>query len=186
MQNIVYFDLETQKSFRDVGGYSNLGAMGVSIAVTYSTQRGTYEIYGENDLQALIDELTHADLVVGWNHEQFDYGVLQPNTIFDILPQTKNLDMMLDIEATLGKRLPLDNVAAHTLGTGKTGSGTDALKWWQDYKKTGDEEHLMKIASYCCYDVKVTMGVHQYGMEHGMVKFSDKNTGEIKEIGVSW
>ena len=41
-KNIVYFDLETQRSFGDVGGFSNKGKMGISIAVTYSTARGTY------------------------------------------------------------------------------------------------------------------------------------------------
>ena len=44
-KNIVYFDLETQRSFGDVGGFSHKAKMGVSVGVTYSTARGTYEIY---------------------------------------------------------------------------------------------------------------------------------------------
>ena len=37
-KNIVYFDLETQRSFGDVGGFSNKDKMGVSVAViTYLT-----------------------------------------------------------------------------------------------------------------------------------------------------
>ena len=37
-KNIVYFDLETQRSFGDVGGFSQKSKMGVSVGVTYITQ----------------------------------------------------------------------------------------------------------------------------------------------------
>jgi len=44
---------------------------------------------------------------------------------------------------------------------------------------------MMKIAEYCCYDVKVTKCVHEYGMEHGLVHYEDKG-GERAECAVSW
>ena len=34
--------------------------------------------------------------------------------------------------------------------------GLDAIKWWRQGK-------LMEIAEYCCFDVKVTKLVHEYG-----------------------
>ena len=48
MRNIVYFDLETQKSADEVGGWDKINRMGMSIGVTYSTARGSYRIYDEN------------------------------------------------------------------------------------------------------------------------------------------
>ena len=45
---------------------------------------------------------------------------------------------------------------------------------------------MMKIAKYCCYDVKVTKCVHEYGVKHGMIKYDDRSTGEIKEQQVHW
>ena len=39
MKNIVYFDLETQKSADEVGGWNNIRDMRMSIGVTYSTAR---------------------------------------------------------------------------------------------------------------------------------------------------
>jgi len=76
--------------------------------------------------------------------------------------------MMLDLEEKIGFRLKLDSVAKSSLkGSGKTADGLDALKWWNEYKKTKDESFMMKIAEYCCYDVKVTKEVHEYGVEHG-------------------
>jgi len=37
--NLVYFDLETQKSAAEVGGWHNKRAMKVALGVTYSTLR---------------------------------------------------------------------------------------------------------------------------------------------------
>jgi len=184
-KNIVYFDLETQRSFGDVGGFANKGRMGISIAVTYSTARGTYEIYRESELDKLGEELCRADLVVGWNHMQFDYPVLQPYIFPTLAEQTINLDMMLDLEQKLGFRLKLDSAASASLGVGKTADGLDALKWWQEYKKTNDFSVLRKIAEYCAYDVKVTKCVHEYALEHGHLKYEDRG-GHIQEIAVDW
>lgn len=184
-KNIVYFDLETQRSFGDVGGFSHKDKMGISVAVTYSTARGSYEIYAEPDMDRLAEELVRADLVVGWNHLQFDYPVLQPYVFPTLAEQTINLDMMLDLEERLGFRLKLDSVASATLGTGKTADGLDALRWWQEHKRSGDFAPLRKIAEYCAYDVKVTRCVHEYALEHGLLRYDDRS-GRVTEIAVDW
>lgn len=184
-KNIVYFDLETQRSFGDVGGFAHKDKMGVSVAVTYSTARGSYEIYTEKEMDKLGDELIRADLVVGWNHVQFDYPVLQPYVFHTLADQTINLDMMLDLETRLGFRLKLDSVASASLGTGKSADGLDALRWWQEHKKTGDFAPLRRIAEYCAFDVKVTKCVHEYALAHGILKYDDRN-GRTMEIAVDW
>lgn len=84
MKNIVYFDLETQRSASEVGGWDKASEMGMSIGVTYSTTRGGYAIYTENQVDALIRELQRADLVVGFNNQRFDYEVLHGYTAFDL------------------------------------------------------------------------------------------------------
>jgi hypothetical protein len=184
-KNIVYFDLETQRSFGDVGGFSHKDKMGVSVAVTYSTARGTYEIYGEKEMDKLAEDLLRADLVVGWNHLQFDYPVLQPYVFHTLAEQTINLDMMLELETLLGFRLKLDSVASASLGTGKTADGLDALRWWQEHRKSGSFAPLRKIAEYCAFDVKVTKCVHEFALKHGFLKYDDKS-GRTAEIAVNW
>ena len=159
--------------------------MGISVAVTFSTARGTYEIYQENDLDRLGEELIRADLVVGWNHLQFDYPVLQPYIFHTLSEQTLNLDMMIELEAILGFRLKLDSVASASLGTGKSADGLDALRWWQEYKKSGDFAPLRKIAQYCAYDVKITKCVHEYALAHGLLKYNDKSQ-RTAEVAVNW
>lgn len=185
MSETVYFDLETQRSFNDVGGSSNIVKMGVSVACAYSTRTGEYHLYREDELDALVELLVKADLVVGYNHVRFDYGVLEAYTVLALADQTVNLDMLLDLESHIGRRLRLDAVASATLNVGKTAVGTDALKWWQEYKKAGSSEPLMKIAEYCAYDVKVTKCVHEYGVEHGHVKYLD-NSGIEQIVPVQW
>lgn len=182
---IVYFDLETQRSFGDVGGSAHKDKMGMSVGVTYSTETGQYHIFDEGNVAELVEQLIKADLVVGYNHVQFDYPVLQAYTIYDLVTQTVNCDMMLDIEEILGHRLKLDAVAQASLNASKTADGLDALKWWQLYKKSKDPVHMLNIAEYCCYDVKVTKEVHEYGMKHGLVKYADRN-GNEQEVVASW
>ena len=85
MKDIVYFDLETQRSFGDVGGAANKDKMGISVGVAYSTRTEQYHIFGEDETDDLVKMLTRADLVVGYNHIYFDYPVLQGYTILDLI-----------------------------------------------------------------------------------------------------
>jgi hypothetical protein len=177
-RDIVYFDLETRRTANDVGGWGNKHLMGISVACTYSTKLQEYMIYTEDETQALIDQLRRADLVVGFNHISFDYEVLMGHSLFDFRDQLHSFDLLVDLEKLLGHRIKLDAVAAATLGTGKTADGLDALKWWQ-------QGLVAKIAEYCCYDVKVTKCVHEFGVEHGFVKYHDRN-GREQQVKVNW
>jgi hypothetical protein len=84
MQDIVYFDLETQRTANDAGGWDKKRDMGMSIGVTYSTRDGAYRIYSEKRVQELVDQLVRADLVVGFNVVNFDYEVLMGYTVLDL------------------------------------------------------------------------------------------------------
>src|SRR5215208_4408220 len=103
MKNIVYFDLETQKSADEVGGWNRVRDMGMSVGVTYSTAREGYTIYRENQVEELIRELWRADLVVGFNNLRFDYEVLHGYTMLD-LTQIPTLDMLIDVQKVVNHR----------------------------------------------------------------------------------
>ncbi len=178
MPDIVYFDLETQRTANDVGGWSHKHEMGISVACTYSTKAGEYFIYTEDEAPKLIEQLVRADLVVGFNHVSFDYEVLLGHAIFDFRDQLRSLDLMVELEKVLGHRIKLDAVASASLGTGKTADGLEAIKWWQQGK-------VAEIAEYCCYDVKVTKCVHEYGAKHGHVKYLDRK-GREQTAEVNW
>jgi hypothetical protein len=177
-KDFVYFDLETRRTANDVGGWGNKHKMGISIAVTYSTRLQEYRIFEEDETADLIHQLTRADMVVGFNHVGFDYEVLMGHTIFDFRDQVQSFDLLLDLEKQLGHRIKLEDVAAATLGTGKTADGLQALRWWQQGK-------VLEIAEYCAYDVKVTKCVHEYGVKNGHVKYHDRN-GRAQMVKVNW
>jgi DEAD/DEAH box helicase domain-containing protein len=177
MKNIVYFDLETQKSAEEVGGWDKIGQMGMSIGVTYSTNRGGYAIYGEKQVDDLIRELQRADLVVGFNNLRFDYEVLHGYTTLD-LRQLPTLDMLVVLQNQLQHRLSLDSIATATFGVEKTAEGMQAIDWFKAGK-------LMDIAEYCCYDVKITRLVHEFGVQNRQLHYHNR-FGKKLSVPVSW
>jgi hypothetical protein len=176
-KNIVYFDLETQKSADEVGGWNNISKMGLSVGVTYSTARSEYRIYGEKQVGELITDLQRADLVVGFNVLRFDYEVLHGYTPFD-MTQLPTLDMMVDLANTLQHRLSLDSIATATFGVEKTAEGLQAIKWFKEGK-------LLEIAEYCCYDVKLTKLVHEHGVHQRQLHYHNR-FGKKLTVPVKW
>ncbi len=176
--NIVYFDLETQKSKDEVGGWHRARDMKVSVGVTFSTARDGYRIYAEREVPELIAELRRADLVVGYNIAGFDYEVLRGYDEFFDTDQLRTLDLAEEVRKGLNHRLPLDAIASGTFGLGKTSDGMQALAWWKQGK-------MMEIAEYCCYDVKLTKLVHEYGVARRQLFYLDKFGGK-KSVAVSW
>lgn len=177
MKNLVYFDLETQKSADEVGGWGNIREMRMSIGVTFSTARNEYRIYGEKQVDDLLVELQRADLVVGFNNLRFDYEVLHYYTVFD-LSQVPTLDVLVELQKQLQHRLSLDSVASATLGVEKTAEGLQAIHWFREGK-------FMEIAEYCCYDVKITRLVHEYGAAHKQLFYKNR-FGNKLSVPVSW
>jgi DEAD/DEAH box helicase domain-containing protein len=177
MKNIVYFDLETQKSAEEVGGWNNINRMGMSVGVIYSAGQGTYKIFAEKQVSDLIRELQRADLVVGFNSLRFDYEVLHGYTPFD-LRQLPTLDMLVELQNELRHRLSLDAIATATFGVEKTAEGMQAIEWYKHGK-------LLEIAEYCCYDVKITRLIHEYGVQHRQLHYHNK-FGKKLTVPVRW
>ncbi len=177
-RDIVYFDLETQRTANDVGGWGNKDRMGMSIGVTYSTATGEYRIFPESRVEDLIKQLRRADLVVGYNVINFDFHVLMGYTALDLPEFLPTLDLMVDVEAAIGHRLPLESLAQGTFGVGKTAEGLDAIRWWREGK-------VMEIAEYCCFDVKVTKMVHEHGVRSGTLFYMDRFQRR-GQISVPW
>lgn len=177
-ENIVYFDLETKKTFDEVGGRTKMRELRVSVGVTYSTAKGGYTIYGENRVNDLIEELRRADLVVGYNIIGFDFPVLQGENEFFDYEQIPSLDMMLDIQKQAEVRPSLDSVAKGCMGIEKTADGLQAVRWYREGK-------ILEVAEYCCYDVKVTKLVHEYGRHHKQVHFTNRMGAELS-APVDW
>jgi DEAD/DEAH box helicase domain-containing protein len=162
-------DVETQKSFDEVGGFfpDRLGISFVGVCVRESTSgAGTMKGYFEEDLPQLFPLLEQADVVIGFNIDGFDMQTFVPYYQGDIT-KIPTLDLMMRIKDSAGHRIGLDAVAKETLGIGKSGDGLDAIK----YYKT---KQLEKLRDYCWQDVAVTRDVYDFGLKKGSVKFRNK------------
>lgn len=161
----VVLDLETQKSFDEIGGRGKPHLLKISVCGIYEYQNDSYSIYEEKDMPRLASVLQSADQIIGFNIKNFDFNVLQPYLNFDV-HQLPYYDVMEEIERKIGHRVSLESVAQATTGKGKSGNGLEAIL----YYRTGRMDLLKK---YCLDDVKVTKQVYDYALKNQKLLYRD-------------
>jgi DEAD/DEAH box helicase domain-containing protein len=176
-QNYVVLDLETQKTFSDVGR-NNLHKLKVSVVGTYDYLTNEYRAYEESEISELEARLKSAELVIGFNIRRFDMPVLAPY-LFVSIDNIPLLDLMEEIEKVRGHRVGLHSVAQATLGSTKTGHGIDAVTMFEQQK-------LDELKAYCLNDVKITKEVYDYGYKEGRVYFISNRDWKKYEIPIDW
>jgi len=176
-QQFGVFDLETQRSAAEVGGWHRADQMRVSCGVIYDSQKDVFTEYTEDQIERLIGDLKKFKLVVGFNVKRFDFLVLKGYTNFDF-SALNTLDILEDIHHVLGFRLSLAQVAQETLGITKTGDGLQALQWWR-------EGRIREIIDYCKMDVMLTRDLFLFGRQNGYLIFSNRDRKRVR-IPVHW
>lgn len=174
---LLVFDVETQRTANEVGGWSNIRRMGLSVAVTYTPHTDTYRTFLEDDVAALLSDLRCAGLIVGYNVQRFDYEVLRAYTS-DPLADLPTADLLLHLHAALGWRPRLDDVAAATLGERKNGDGLAAVRWFR-------EGLIDRVAAYCRRDVELTWRLYDFGRQHRHVAVFDRYR-RTQQVPVDW
>jgi len=175
-QDEVYYDVETQLSADEVGGWNNIHLMRVSLAVSWSV-KDLFRLWEEASVAEMIEYLGRFEKIVSFNGDRFDSQVLSHYGKV----QTINLhsfDVMVDLSRRLGHRVSLDSVAQATLGLGKSADGITALRWWK-------EKQIELLAEYCRKDVQVLIDVVSFGRINGFVRYSDR-TGGSRTVNVQW
>ena len=175
----IFFDIETPRWSDEVeGGFSNIPAFGLSVAVTSWNDSNSYQQWMENDANELVKELERAEKIIGFNILRFDYEVLSayvPN-VHDLL-DGKSFDILADLEDRLGFRLSLEVICSTTLNKSKLGKAEDAIKWWR-------QGQVGKVVLYCQRDVELTREIYRYGQEHGFIYYPQ--LGQPVELSVDW
>jgi DEAD/DEAH box helicase domain-containing protein len=171
-RSVVIFDVETQRSADEVGGWNNIRAMGLAWAVACRLPENRWSDFSEADVAGLIEVLKSADLVVGFNLHRFDYEVLKGYTGFDFR-KLPTYDILVEIVNSIGQRLSLNSVAAATLGATKSADGLQSLEWWR-------RGEVQKVAEYCRKDVEVTRDVFFYILKHGHLLFEKRGIGLVR------
>lgn len=156
-------DLETKKSFDEVGGADNKAQLGVSLVGVYDYGEDKFATFREevfSDLQALLQR---AELIIGFNLVDFDWPVLAAE-LGDWVLDLPTLDLMVEVQKGAKQRVSLGALAKTTLGMSKLGSGLDAL----EYYRLGDWARLER---YCLEDVKLTRDLYEYAQKNGNLLF---------------
>ena len=185
MSRTLFFDLETKHSADEVGGWSNVMDMGISVAIVNDSADRQFHVYLEHQTPQLIAHLKKADRIVGFNHVDFDLRVVAGSLstpearhkLYLELVALPNFDMLTELKKILGHRLKLDSLARPTLQVGKSADGLQALEWYK-------QGRMDLIIEYCKQDVEVTRRLYEYAVEHGKLLY-DSRSG-IKTVSLSW
>lgn len=167
----ITFDLETQNVFQDVGS-NDPADLDLSVVCIHDSEDDQYKSFLVTELPRLWPILEQADLLITWNGDHFDIPILNKYYPGD-LKNIKSLDLMKEVQQSIGRRLKLDSVGEATLGRNKTGHGLDAIEWW----KKGEIE---KLVQYCIEDVRLTKDLYDYAINNNKLMF--KEFGSKKEI----
>jgi DEAD/DEAH box helicase domain-containing protein len=182
----VVFDIETKKSFDEVGGKDHFDKLGISVVGAHVSgddppsnwRAGNYYAFEEHEIPEFEKMIKGARCVIGFNIHHFDLPVLQPYIGWN-LKTLNTLDLMDDVQSGAGFRISLDNLSEQTLGARKSGDGMQALRWYK-------EGRIDDIKKYCLKDVELTKKLWEYGKKNGQVLFYSKHTSGRVAIPVSW
>jgi hypothetical protein len=166
------FDLETQRSAAEVGGWHNVHLMRLALAVTWDSVERRFETFREADVERLLAKLAAADLVVGFNAHRFDYRVLRAYTGRD-LAALPTFDLLDAIHGRLGFRLGLGHLGEETLGVPKAADGLQALRWWS-------EGRIDEIERYCRADVALLRDLFEHARARGHLLFRTKRGEKVR------
>lgn len=175
---VITFDIET-KSASTVRGRLDTANLELTVVGVHDSETDSYTSYLKEDLPVLWPIIEGADVLVGYNSDAFDIPILNRYYPGD-LARIRSIDLMVEVQKVLGRRLRLQSLAEATLGRGKSGSGMDAVDWW--------EQGLYdKVREYCIEDVRITRELFDHALTHGSVKYKDlKDMREIKLDTKHW
>ena len=182
-KNDIVFDIETQRSFQEVGGSENMAKLGISVLGAYFYVDSSYRAFEEHELpefEKLIRELAHKKhgRVIGFNIAHFDLPVLQPYIPWN-LKELPFVELMHDFKASAGFSISLDNLSQNTLNAQKSAGGLEAIRWYKEGK-------MEEIKKYCLKDVELTKNLYEHGARVGEVYFFSRDAMNKLPLGVSW
>ena len=170
---VVTFDIETSNAFNSLSR-NDLTKLDISIVGIHDSETDEYSSYSQEEFPQLWPILERADMLVGYNSDTFDIPILNRYYPGD-LTKIKSLDLLVEVQQVLGRRLRLQSLAEATLNKGKGGDGLKAIEWWAN----GEYE---KVRTYCIEDVRITRELFDYALEHGSLKYKDLR--EKREIRI--
>lgn len=167
----ITFDIESI-SESNIRGRVDVDTQELTVVAIHDSSTDTYTSYLKDELPQLWPVLERADLLIGFNSNTFDIPLLNRYYPGD-LTKAHSLDLLVEVQQVLGRRIRLQALAEATLGKGKLGDGLKAGDWWREGK-------IDKVREYCIEDVRITRALYDYARTHGVLKYKDLRT--VREI----
>jgi DEAD/DEAH box helicase domain-containing protein len=169
----IFFDIETQNTFQDVGS-RDPASLDISILAIYDSETEKYSTFLDTELDELWPILEKADVIIGFYSDKFDIPLLNKYYSGD-LTNLRSLDILAEIKKSIGRNVGLGKIAQGTLNADKSAHGLQATNWWKQGK-------IDEIREYCIQDVKVTKDIYDYALKHGKLKYLED--GKITEFDI--
>lgn len=169
----ITFDIESI-SHSMVRGHLDVNEQELTVVAIHDSETGKYSYYFREELPNLWPIVERADVLIGFNSNTFDIPLLNRYYPGD-LSHLHSLDLLVEVQKALGRRIRLQSLAEATLGRGKAGDGAKAGEWW----KQGER---VKVAEYCVEDVRLTRELYEYALKHGALKYKDLR--DIRDIKI--
>ncbi|MEK7144882.1 MAG: ribonuclease H-like domain-containing protein [Patescibacteria group bacterium] len=169
----ITFDIESI-SDSVVRGRIDVNEQDLTVVAIHDSETGEYSSYFKEELPKLWPILERADMLIGFNSDVFDIPLLNryyPGNLSHI----RSLDLLVEVQKVLSRRVRLQSLAEATLGKGKKGDGLKAGEWWKEGKRD-------KVAEYCIEDVRLTRELYDYALTHGVLKYKDLR--DIRDIKI--
>src|SRR3989344_3894715 len=174
----ITFDIESISN-SSVRGHVDVNEQELTVVAIHDSLTNEYSSYFKEQLHLLWPTLERADLLIGFNSNTFDIPLLNRYYPGD-LTHFPSLDLLLEVQKVLGRRIRLQSLAEATLGRGKKGDGLKAGEWW----KGGERD---KVREYCIEDVRLTHDLYDYALKHGVLKYKDlRDIRDIKLDTSGW
>lgn len=170
-------DIETKNTFDDVGGQANLVKLEISLIGVYSYLQNKYLTFEEKDFPDFTNQLKSVGAFIGFATDTFDLPIIKHNFL-DNFPTAISIDILAEVIKQRGHRIKLDDIAKENIGVQKSGSGLDAIKYYQEGK-------IEELKKYCLQDVKVTKELFEKGLTTGELVVPSRFSAPSK-IFLSW
>ena len=167
----ITFDIESISDSM-VRGRIDVARQELTVVAIHDSETGGYASFFKEDLPRLWPIIERADQLIGFNSTTFDIPLLNRYYPGD-LSHIRSLDLLVEVQNALGRRVRLQSLAEATLGKSKIGDGIQAGEWWKEGEKD-------KVAEYCIEDVRLTRELYEYALLHGSLKYKDLR--DIREI----
>lgn len=174
----ITFDIETANILPSLAR-QDVTKLELAVVAIHDSESGAFSSYSKEELPLLWPILEKADTLIGYNSNSFDIPLLNHYYPGD-LTRIRSIDLMVEVQNVLGRRLRLQSLAEATLKVGKSGDGLQSVRWWQ-------EGLYDKVREYCIQDVKITRDLFDYALEKGVLKYKDlKDIRDVKIDTRSW